>query len=418
MNLTRREFLRAQAMAAAALGLSASGLTRLEQVLAAEGAAPVVWLQAQDCTACSVSLLNSVRYATVDGLLLNTIDLNFHTTVMAAAGDLAVAAAQDTLNQGGYILVADGAIPTLEGGRYCYLWEGMTALDGVKAFAAKASWILAVGTCASYGGVCAGTPNPTGAQSVGQVLGNPSKLINLPGCPPHPDWMVGTIAYLLGEGVAPALDSYRRPTGYYGERVHEECPLNDRYYEEGIFALYPGATGCLRKQGCRGPSTRADCPQRRWNAADAGVGVNWCIGAGGPCYGCTEPTFPDGMSPFFTNTLSGGDDEGGGDGEGGDGHGGGDDEGGGGSGGSTNPEVLKLQAQIDAKHAELDAKIAQQEQLWQTRMAGKPPATVAKMNAQLAKWKAQQLKTYAAWEAKMRQKIAQLLQTVYSGHDD
>jgi hydrogenase small subunit len=404
-------------MAAAALGLTTSGLLRLEKVLAAEGAPPVVWLQAQDCTACSVSLLNSVRYETVDNLLLNTIDLNFHTTLMAAAGDMAVAAAEDTLNRGGYILVVDGGIPTAEGGRYCYLWEGMTALDGVKAFAAKASWILAVGTCASYGGVCAGAPNPTGAQSAGQVLGNPANLINLPGCPPHPDWMVGTIAYLLGQGVAPQLDSYRRPTGYYGNVIHEQCPLHDRYYEEGIFAPYPSGTGCLRKLGCRGPNTRADCPSRRWNAGDAtSTGVNWCIGAGGPCYGCTDPTFPDGMSPFFTNTLSGGGDgEGGGGGDGGGGNGGG---GGGGGGGSTNPQAAKLQAQITDQKAKLDAKIAKTEQQWQARMAGKDAATVAKMNAKLAQWEAQQRQKYAAWEAKMRAKIAQLLQPAPAGRGD
>ncbi len=361
MRLTRREFLRAHATAAAALGLSASGLLRLEQVLAAEGAAPVVWLQAQDCTACSMSLLNTVRYQTADTLLLDTIDLNYHTTVMAAAGDMAVGVAEDTLNRSGYVLVVDGAIPTADGGRYCYLWEGMTALEGVKAFAANAAWILCVGTCASYGGICAGSPNPTGAQSVTQVIGSTPKLINLPGCPPHPDWMVGTIAYLLAQGAAPQLDSNRRPTGYYGERIHEECPLHERYYEEGIFAPYFSATGCLRKLGCRGPDTRSDCPTRRWNADDAGAGVNWCIGAGGPCYGCTEPTFPDGMSPFFTDSLSGGGEDGEG-GEGGGEHEGGDDhEGSGsgntrsgsgsdsetgsgsGSGGSTDPRVARIQ---------------------------------------------------------------------------
>jgi hydrogenase small subunit len=415
MRLTRREFIKAHAGAAAALGLTASGLLRLENVLAAEGAPPVVWLQAQDCTACTMSLLDTVRYATADSLLVDTIDLDYHTTVMAAAGDLAVGAAEDALSRGGYVLVVDGAIPTADGGRYCYLWEGMTALEGVKAFAANAAWILCVGTCASYGGVCAGSPNPTGAQSVSQVIGNTSKLINLPGCPPHPDWMVGTIAYLLAQGAAPQLDSNRRPTGYYGERIHEECPLHDRYYEEGIFAHYFSGTGCLRKLGCRGPDTRADCPQRRWNASDTGPGVNWCIGAGAPCYGCTEPTFPDGMSPFYTSTLGGGgDDEGGG--EGGDHEGSGEA---GGSGGTTSPQVARIEAQIADRQAKLDAKITSTTQRWQHRMAGKDPATVAKLQAKLDRWVAQQRQSFANWQARQRQKIAQLAQPVYSGgHDD
>ncbi len=284
-----------------------------------------------------------------------------------------------------------------------------------------------MGTCASYGGICGGSPNPTGAQSVSQVIGNSQKLINLPGCPPHPDWMVGTIAYLLAQGAAPQLDSNRRPTGYYGERVHEECPLHERYYEEGIFASYFSATGCLRKLGCRGPDTRSDCPTRRWNADDAGAGVNWCIGAGGPCYGCTEPTFPDGMSPFFTDTLSGGGEDGEHDGEheGGDEHegsgsGSGSETGSGsGSGGSTDPRVARMEAQINDRRAKMESKIASTTQRWQRRMAGKDPQTAAKLQAKLDQWVAKQRQKQAAYEAKQLQKIAQMTQPVYSsGRDD
>ncbi len=299
MKSSRREFLKASSAVAVALGFGPS-VFRGQEVLAAEGGVPVVWLQAQGCSGCSVSLLNSIYYTTIDDLLLNLLDLEYHPTVMAAAGELAVSAAEAAYNQGGYVLVVEGAIPTAEDGQYCYLWPGMTALEGIQSFAENAFVTLAVGTCAAYGGIAAGSPNPTGAQGVKAVVGEKT-VINIPGCPAHPDWVVGTIAYLLTYGQIPRLDNLGRPTEYFGQRVHSNCPNRRKFFNQKLFATTLSEQGCLNKLGCQGQKTAADCPFRRWNSGEQGeAGVNWCVGARSPCQGCTEPEFPDGMSPFFT----------------------------------------------------------------------------------------------------------------------
>jgi hydrogenase small subunit len=282
MVLTRRDFLKASSALAAALTVRGRPVFATTQA----GAQPVVWLQAQGCSGCSVSLLNTIHYMTADELLVGAIDLKYHPTVMAAAEDLAIGTAEQALADGGYVLVVEGAIPT---GRYkecCYLWPEMTALDGVHLFAQNAAAILAVGACSSFGGVVAGMPNPTLARSLGACVGH-DRVINIPGCPAHPDWIVGTVAHLLA-GEVPALDPLGRPRVFFNNQVHEQCP--NRNNQER----------CLKPVGCNGQKTRADCPVRQWNALElGGYGVNWCVGAGNPCQGCTEPGFPDGMSPFY-----------------------------------------------------------------------------------------------------------------------
>jgi NiFe hydrogenase small subunit HydA len=282
-----------------ALGLNATGVLRLGEAEALEGGVPVVWLQAQSCNGCSVSLLNCIYYTTIDDLLLNTIDLDFHPTLMAAAGNLAVAAAERAYRRGGYVLVVEGSIPTAAGGDYCQLWSGMSALDGVARFAERAAFIMGVGSCACYGGVVHGAPNPTGAQGLAdEYFGK--RTIKLPSCPAQPDRVVGTVAYLIANGSAPPLDAFGRPLDFHGEKVHERCTFKESF-DANEFAPGLSETGCLFKLGCKGRETWADCPTRRWNPAGAGErGVNWCIGAGCPCIGCSEPDFPDGKSPFYT----------------------------------------------------------------------------------------------------------------------
>lgn len=300
MIISRRQFISYCVTVAGAMGLTSSGLKKLQNVLAAENGPPVVWLQGQGCTGCSVSLLNSIYYMTATELLLNTIDLEFHATVMAGAGDLAVSAAEYASANQDFILVVEGAIPTAEHGAYCYLWPGMTALDAVETFSKNAAFILAVGTCAAYGGLVGGRPNPTGAVGVSDVVCQ-KQVINIPGCPAHPDWIVGTIAYLLAYGQAPALDSYGRPQNFYQKTVHSSCPNRQKYYDQALFAQKLGEEGCMFKLGCAGQWTNADCPIRKWNSGTGGeFGNTWCIGSRSPCQGCTEPDFPDGVSPWYT----------------------------------------------------------------------------------------------------------------------
>ena len=299
-NLTRRDFLRATSVIGAAFGLNAAGLldfgSEAEAKETAAGGIPVLWLQGQACSGCSVSLLNSIFYTTIDDLAVNTLDINFHPNLSAAAGNLAVAQIERTYRQGGYVMVFEGAIPTGSGGAFCNLWPGMTYQKAVERYTERAAYILAVGTCASFGGIAAAAPNPTGAQGLAASYGGKT-VIKISGCPVHPDWIVGTVAYILANGAAPALDSYGRPTMFYGRRLHGDwCPL----YETNK-ATQPGQGGCTRGIGCKGPVSNCDCNSRLWNAsAVGGKGVNWCSGTGATCIGCSEPTFPDGMTPFYS----------------------------------------------------------------------------------------------------------------------
>jgi hydrogenase small subunit len=270
---------------------------------------PVVWFAGAACTGCSISLLNSAS-PTIKNILIDEIipgvhiNLRFHATVMAGAGEQAIQVMEDTAKQkkDGYVLIVEGAIPTAPEAVYGAVGERdgkpVSMETRVEELARNAMAIIAAGTCASFGGIPAAVPNPTGCKPVSQILkakGINKPLINVPGCPPHPDWLVGTISSILLNGLPKAsdLDDNLRPLAFYGKLIHENCPRR-AYFDEGKFAKKPGDEGCLYELGCKGPMTYADCPTRRWNN-----GTNWVIGAGAPCNGCTQPEFPDMTSPFY-----------------------------------------------------------------------------------------------------------------------
>ncbi len=301
MRLSRREFLSAAATAVAAGHLAPAALAKLRRVFASRNAPRVIWLQGSGCDGCAISLLNSVHYTTVDDLLVNTVDMQFQSNLMAATGDLAVSAVEAAGAEPGYILIVEGAIPIGAAGRYCMLWPNMSMHDALVQFGANASYIVALGACASFGGVTGGTPNPTDATGVGGIIGaNDPRLVNIPGCPAHPDWLVGTLVYIITNGHAPPLDAHRRPLQFYGKRIHDNCFKRREYCGEGIFAQQYGDDGCMEFLGCKGKHTYSDCPLRKWNSGGPGeYGVNWCVESRNPCIGCVNPTYPDGMSPFY-----------------------------------------------------------------------------------------------------------------------
>ncbi len=301
MKITRREFLNYCTGSAAALGLTAT-LGPLERALAATSGPPIIWIKGAGCTGCTVSLANRVSTsAPVDlaDLLIHTIDLVYHPTLMGAAGDLAVQTLQ-TVSAGQFVLAVEGGIPTLYNGSTCTIYSqngvDVTALAAVQQLAPKAAKVIAVGTCASFGGMSAAAPNPTQIKSVSAASG--VSTINVPGCPPHPDWIVWTIAQLLA-GVSPTLDSYGRPTTLYGKTVHSQCSRINQQWATSL-----SSTGqCNGNLGCKGRQTHADCPTRLWNNE-----TNWCVGtisrdgngADSLCQGCTESGFPDKFAPLFS----------------------------------------------------------------------------------------------------------------------
>jgi len=264
---------------------------------------PVVWLQVSTCSGCSVSAINASAPKIADLLLSEVIpgrhlNLRFHATVMAGAGEPVVEILERVPKEepGQYLLIVEGSIPTAEGGAYGTLGE-VPMVDRVLALARDATAILALGTCAAFGGMFAAAPNPSGCVSVGTLLtdrGIDVPVLNVAGCPPHPDWFVGTAAMILVGGVSSIdIDALGRPTRFYGRLIHENCPRR-AYFDEGKFAAHLSDEGCLYELGCKGTVTHADCAQRRWND-----GTNWPIGSGAPCNGCTEPEFPDLVSPFY-----------------------------------------------------------------------------------------------------------------------
>ena len=274
---------------------------------------PVIYLQTAACSGCAVSLLNTAS-PTIKNVLIDQIipgvhiNLRFHPVIMAAAGELAISAMEDTAREkkDGYVLVVEGAIPSAEGVLYGAIGERngkpVPMGDRVAELAKDAMAVIALGTCASFGGISAAAPNPTGCQPVKEFLdarGIAKPLVNIPGCPPHPDWFTGTLASILLNGLPASedLDDFLRPKAFYGKLIHENCPRR-AYFDEGKFAKKFGDEGCLYELGCKGPITYSDCPLRRWNS-----GTNWVIGAGAPCNGCTQPEFPDMMAPFYERLV-------------------------------------------------------------------------------------------------------------------
>lgn len=292
-------------------------------------------------------------YDTLADVALTVIDIDAHETIQASAGDLAMDWLRpwSTAGEGAggsldaAVLVVEGAIPVdvfdpwgkdlslVTGEDACTIgtipagFAGagteITAREAVVNYAQKVSAVISVGQCATYGGIPAAysdAPDPVqdgawsgaarGVQAacsgVGGVPGgldlmkNGGKLINVPGCPPHPDWIYGTIVRLIldltGTPGGPYLsfDNVGRPTAYYGQTIHGpgSCPRNQDYHD-GLLASRLGDKGCLAAIGCYGMSAHSDCAKRGWNSSRLTLNKKiFCIEAGHPCIGCTEPGYP------------------------------------------------------------------------------------------------------------------------------
>jgi hydrogenase small subunit len=251
-----------------------------------------IWLEVTGCSGNIISLCNSTN-PDLNFILTNIVNFTFDNSLMGDEGEAAYERFLETLDTD-FILLVDGAVSTRENGNYdivaSYQGRRITAYEAIQLAGAKAKYVVAVGTCASYGGISAARPNPSDSKSVREVLNR--SVIRLPCCPCHPDWVVGTVAHLVGYGV-PELDSDGRPLLFYGVTIHDSCTRRG-FFDAGIFAKSFGDQGCMFHLGCRGPVTRTDCPRRKWNGY-----VNWPIGNNTTCIGCAQQYFPDGMEPFI-----------------------------------------------------------------------------------------------------------------------
>ncbi len=312
MSISRRDFLKIMGGTTAAFAFPGVMLQGCKKAIEkAKERTQVIWIQAQSCSGCSVSLINKLPNddgPSIVPVITEYISLNYHQTIMGGTGKTAVDVLEEAVKKQrkDFVLVVEGSIPTKDD-HYCTIGEvdgkPVPARKWVQELGKNAVAVIAVGTCATSGGIPGALPqagpeagnNPTGASSLQDILPG-KKVINIGGCPPHPDWIIGTIVHILLKGI-PELDEQNRPLMYYGKTVHEQCE-HLKEYKRGKFAKEWGDEGCLYLLGCLGMDTGCDGPTRGW------VGnMNSCTRCGAGCIGCTEKVFPDyGTRGLFKHT--------------------------------------------------------------------------------------------------------------------
>jgi hydrogenase small subunit len=287
--VSRRDFLKFCAVVSAGMGLPLGAAVKMAEAVASPQRTPVIWLHGQDCTACSETLLRST-HPTVDHLILDLISLDYHETLSTAAGHQVEQAKKKSMeaHRKKFILVVEGSIPTKDGGIYCKI-GGKPMVEILKETAPLAMGIVAIGSCASWGGIPSADPNPTGAVGVQEALGGQFPVINVPGCPPNPYNFLSTVLYILTFKKLPDLDKQGRPVFAYRRLIHEHCERRP-HFDTGRFALEFDDDGhrqgwCLYKLGCKGPETHNNCPAMLFG--DVGP-RSWPVGTGSPCFGCSE----------------------------------------------------------------------------------------------------------------------------------
>jgi hydrogenase small subunit len=302
-GVSRREFVGFCGVMASALALPRTFGIKIARAIAKSEKPVLVWLEFQDCAGNTESFLRASR-PTAAEIVLDTLSVDYHETIMAAAGHQAEEALASTVKEhaGKYIAVVEGSIPTGEQGAYCTI-GGKSALQIAREVCGGAMATIAIGTCAAFGGIPAASPNPTGALGVADAVPGVKNLINLSACPANVENLTALVVYYLTFQSWPPLDSYRRPLFAYGKSIHDACERR-AHYDAGQYVEAWGDEGhrtgyCLYKMGCKGPVTFQNCPNVRWNG-----GTNWPIGCGHPCIGCAEPDFWDKMTPFYKH-LSG-----------------------------------------------------------------------------------------------------------------
>jgi|Deesub1362A_J573_1020465.scaffolds.fasta_scaffold00656_10 hydrogenase small subunit len=308
MKLTRRNF----GKLLASMGATAFLTTYKSEVVRAfedakDKGVKLVWLQGQSDTACTVSLLQASDPDLYDAVEELKVQIAFHTTIMPDFGEKAIRVLEEIEPD---VLVLEGSIPTGNMENACTVGEvngkPVTIAQWVKELSARTRVaVVGFGSCASFGGIPSARDfegrSPTNAVGLYQFFqSNPKPsvpVINIPGCPGHPDWLMTVLAATL-LGVNIEVDGLGRPKLFFSQLIHDNCARRG-FYDEGWFAESFAESDfskkkCLFKVGCRGPVTYSACAETKWNG-----GVNVCMNAGAPCIGCMHPEFPDAVSPFY-----------------------------------------------------------------------------------------------------------------------
>lgn len=271
----------------------------------------LLWLQSGGCGGCSMSLLCH-ESADLIGLLGGAgIDIGWHPSLSQASADevLALLADFEHGREPLDLLCIEGSLlrgPHGSGGYHRQAGSRRPMIELVAALAAQARHVLAIGTCAAYGGITAAGDNlvdacglqydgdtPGGLLGAGFRARGGLPVINVAGCPTHPGWVVDTLlALALDELHEADLDALARPRFYADRLVHHGCTRNE-YYEFKASAEAPSQLGCMMEHmGCKGTRAHADCNTRLWN------GQGSCLRGGYPCVSCTEPGFEEPGHPF------------------------------------------------------------------------------------------------------------------------
>lgn len=289
-GISRRAFLKYCAATTSLMALPPSMIPRVAHALETAKRPSVMWLAFQACTGCTETLTRSAA-PTLESLIFDAISLDLHDTLQAAAGHSVEAIRESVMESrwGEYLLLVEGSIPLGNAG-YSTI-AGVSNVEMLKETAAGAAAVIAVGTCATYGGIPHAKPNPTGAVAVSDIIKD-KPIINISGCPPIPVVLTGVLAQYLTFGTIPELDQLGRPKAFYGHTIHDRC-YRRPFYERGQFAESFDDEGarhgwCLFKVGCKGPITYNACATVKWNQ-----GTSFPIESGHPCLGCSEPNFWD-----------------------------------------------------------------------------------------------------------------------------
>ena len=265
-GVSRREFVGFCATMAAALALPDKVAAQIAQAIRKTEKPVLVWLEFQDCAGNTEGFLRASRPSAAE-VILDMLSLDYHETIMAAAGHQAEENLATTVKQraGSYIAVVEGSIPTGANGGYCTI-GGRAAIDIAREVCGNAAATIAIGTCASFGGIPAAAPNPTGALGVADAIPGVRNLVNLSACPANVENLTALLVYYLTFKRWPPLDHLRRPLFAYGKSIHDNCERR-AHYDAG---QYRGGMGRRRtprrllplQDGVQGTGDPPELPER------------------------------------------------------------------------------------------------------------------------------------------------------------